>query len=78
MRSALGTTYQFQSSLPLLGRFSVDMPVASMTAEAMQTARVELRAELRAAAPWVVAGALLAAFLGAAAANWIVPARSRA
>jgi len=74
MRRALGTTYNFSSSLPLLGQFSVDMPIAAMTGEAMQTVRSELRSML----PWILGGAVVSAFAGAALAMWIVPGKGRA
>ena len=75
MPGALGTSYDFQSSLPLLGRFSVDMPIAAMTAEAMQTVREQVREEVKGYWPMLLVAAVGASFVGAVLANWLVPAR---
>ena len=74
MYRGMGTTYDFSSSVPLLGRFSVDMPIAAMTQESVETMRQEVKADL----PWIIVTTVVSAFVGASLANWIVPGRRRA
>jgi hypothetical protein len=78
MYRGLGTTYQFATSLPLMRSFTVDMPVAAMTEEAMQTVRSDLGAFVKDNIPWIVGAMLGTALVGGVLANWIVPGRRRA
>jgi len=73
MYQGLGTSYHIGTNLPLMQSFTVDLPVAEMTEEAMGVVRAEVKEML----PWIALGAVVAGFAGAAIANFIVPGGRR-
>lgn len=71
MYRSLGNTYTIGTSIPLMPEVQVDVPVTQMANEAAPALAEAWRREI----PWILVASLAVAFVGCAAANWIVPGR---
>jgi hypothetical protein len=71
----LAGTYTFATSVPLLGSFTVDVPVAALAEEAAPALLGSVSQQLKRQLPWVVLGLLCVATAGAVVANLLVPSR---